>query len=201
MAKRWIHRPPHSNWGDFGLDDEIGRLNLITDERRLAAAREVKDGRAFCLSLPLDLPGGNLLVPQRHPPKRGVEPRVGNHHFVNFPMELENSHWDDICCDDLVTIYTQYSTQWDALSHVGRHFDADGDGKVEPIYYNGFRAGVDVVGPEAADGPWPATSASRGWPRLACKAGGSSSTFSTISVPSDAWSTWTTSAASWMPTT
>jgi hypothetical protein len=153
MTKRWKQRPPHSNWGDFGPDDQIGRLNLITDERRLAAAREVKDGRAFCLSLPLDLPGGNLLVPQRHPPKRGVEPRVGNHHFVNFPMELENPHWDDICCDDFVTIYTQYSTQWDALSHVGRHFDADGDGKDEAIYYNGFRAGTDVVGPEAPDGP------------------------------------------------
>jgi hypothetical protein len=27
--------------GDFGPDDEIGRLNLITNERRLAAAREV----------------------------------------------------------------------------------------------------------------------------------------------------------------
>jgi hypothetical protein len=153
MSKRWKQRPPHSNWGDFGPDDEIGRLNLITDERRLAAVREVKEGRAFCLSLPLDLPGGNLLVPQRHPPKRGVEPRTEHHHFVNFPMELENPHWDDISCDDYVTIYTQYSTQWDALSHVGRHFDADEDGKAEPVYYNGFRAGTDVVGPEAPDGP------------------------------------------------
>lgn len=149
---RWKQRPPHSNWGDFGADDERGRLNLLTDERRLAAVAEVKEGRAFCLSLPLDLPGGNLLVPQRHPPVRGVEPRVENHHFVNFPMSLENPHWDDVCCDDYVTLYTQYSTQWDALSHVGRHFDADGDGKAEAIYYNGYRAGTDIVGVEGEGG-------------------------------------------------
>ena len=92
-------------------------------------------------------------MPERHPPERGVEPRVPAHHFVNFPMELENPHWDDVSCDDYVTLYTQYSTQWDALSHVGRHFDADGDGVAEPIYYNGYRAGTDVVGPEAKDGP------------------------------------------------
>ena len=150
---RWKQRPERSNWGDFGPDDQIGRLNLLTDERRLAAVAEVKEGRAFCLSLPLDLPGGNLLVPERRPPVRGVEPRIENHHFVNFPMELENPHWDDVSCDDYVTLYTQYSTQWDALSHVGRHFDADGDGKAEAIYYNGYRAGVDVIGPEAPNGP------------------------------------------------
>ncbi|MCP4385622.1 MAG: cyclase family protein [Hyphomicrobiales bacterium] len=150
---RWKNRPDHSNWGDFGPDDQIGRLNLLTDDCRLAAVAEVKEGRVFCLSLPLDLPGGNLLVPERRPPVRGVEARVQPHHFVNFPMELENPNWDDVSCDDYVTLYTQYSTQWDALSHVGRHFDADGDGKAEAVYYNGYRAGTDIVGLEADGGP------------------------------------------------
>ena len=170
MAKRWRNRPVGSNWGDFGPDDEIGRLNLLTPERRLAAVREVKEGRVFCLSLPLDLPGGNLLVPMRHPPVRGVEPRVQHTHFVNFPMELENPHWVDICCDDYVTLYTQYSTQWDSLSHVGRFYDADGDGKEEMVYYNGFRAGVDVLGPTARAARPPSGSASRRWPRPASRA-------------------------------
>jgi len=153
MAERWKNRPEGSNWGDFGPDDEIGRLNLITPERRLAAIAEVKEGIAFCLSLPLDLPGGTVLTPLRKPPVRGVEPRDANHDFVNFPMRLENDHWDDISSDDYVTLYTQYSTQWDAFSHVGRHFDADGDGEAEAVYYNGFRAGIDVVGPKDPGGP------------------------------------------------
>jgi hypothetical protein len=153
MARRWRNRPDGSNWGDFGPDDELGRLNLLTDARRLAAIAEVKEGKAFCLSLPLDLPGGNILVPERRPPVRGVEPRPGNHHFVNFPMAVENPHWDDISSDDYVVLYTQYSTQWDAFSHVGRNFDADGDGAAEPVYYNGFRAGEDVIGPDAEGGP------------------------------------------------
>ena len=24
MTRRWLHRPPGSNWGDFGDDDEDG---------------------------------------------------------------------------------------------------------------------------------------------------------------------------------
>ena len=57
-----------STWGDFGPDDEIGRLNLLTEEKVLQAVREVRAGKIFCLSLPLDLPGGNVLNPRRHPP-------------------------------------------------------------------------------------------------------------------------------------
>ena len=57
--QRWLRRPPGSNWGEFGPDDQIGRLNLITPQRRLAATKEVREGIAFALSLPLDYPGGS----------------------------------------------------------------------------------------------------------------------------------------------
>ena len=30
---RWKQRPPGSNWGDFGPDDQQGRMNLITPEK------------------------------------------------------------------------------------------------------------------------------------------------------------------------
>ena len=33
MAQRWKHRPEGSNWGDFGPDDQLGRLNLLTPEK------------------------------------------------------------------------------------------------------------------------------------------------------------------------
>jgi hypothetical protein len=153
MTPRWKRRPEGSNWGDFGAEDEIGRLNLITPERRLAALQEVREGRAFCLSLPLDLPGGNALVPDRHPPARGIEIRPHGAPFVNFEMALEDPHYTDVSCDDYVKLYTQYSTQWDALGHVGRHFDADGDGVEEIVYYNGFRGGEHIAGSDDPGGP------------------------------------------------
>jgi kynurenine formamidase len=152
-SRRWTRRPDHSNWGDFGEDDQIGRLNLITPERRKKAAEEIKEGLAFCLSLPLDLPGGNLLVAQRHPPKRRIEARNEGYHFVNFPLRFENQHWTDFACDDAVTLWTQYSTQWDALSHIAEPFDVDEDGVDEIVYYNGYRASIDILGPEDPGGP------------------------------------------------
>jgi kynurenine formamidase len=153
MARRWQVRPEHSNWGDFGDDDQIGRLNLITPARRRKAAEEVVEGLAFCLSLPLDLPGGNLLVPERLPPARSIAPMPAGHHFVNFPLAVQNEHWTDFVCDDAITLYTQYSTQWDALSHIAEAFDVDRDGKDEIVYYNGYRAGTDIVGPDDAGAP------------------------------------------------
>ena len=69
MSKRWKIRPESSNWGAFGLDDQLGRLNLLTEERVLEAIKEVRRGKAFCLSLPLTLPGGNAINPSRLPPE------------------------------------------------------------------------------------------------------------------------------------
>lgn len=42
-----------SNWGRWGDDDELGTLNLITDEARARAAAEVRSGRAVSLALPI----------------------------------------------------------------------------------------------------------------------------------------------------
>ena len=48
--------------------------------------------------------------------------------------------------DDQATLSLQYSTQWDGLSHVGALFDVQGDGQARRVYYNGYAAGVDVLG-------------------------------------------------------
>ncbi|MEQ8347871.1 MAG: cyclase family protein [Sneathiellaceae bacterium] len=149
MTDRWTHRPEGSTWGDFGADDERGRLNLLTPERVRAAAAEVRDGRSFCLSLPLDYPGGNLLNERRHPP-RLFSTRRGERPNYNFPLAELEAGWTDVISDDAVLLHTQYSTQWDALSHVGAQFDADGDGVAEIVYYNGWRGGEHVVGPAGA---------------------------------------------------
>ena len=139
-SKRWKRRPEGSNWGDFGEDDEIGRLNLITPAKVREAAAEVRDGLSFCLSLPLTVPGGNA---NRMPPTLFA---TGGHDHprMNSPMSLSYPGATDVICDDAVTMALQCSTQWDGLCHEGGFFDADDDGVAEMIYYNGWRAGVDV---------------------------------------------------------
>jgi hypothetical protein len=139
-AKRWTRRPEGSNWGDFGPDDQLGRMNLITPELRLAALREVKEGKAFALSLPLDYPGGEPPEAARFGPKLFAT-KLNGHQVYN--MELTPS---DVCCDDGITMCLQYSTQWDSLAHWGRKFDVDGSGVERPVYYNGFRAGEHTIG-------------------------------------------------------
>jgi hypothetical protein len=53
----------------------------------------------------------------------------------------------DVLSDDFVILHLQYSTQWDGLAHAGSLFDANGDGLPEAVYYNGYAAHRDVVGP------------------------------------------------------
>jgi kynurenine formamidase len=137
---RWQHRPPGSNWGDFGADDQRGRLNLITPARVRAAVAEVREGRVFCLALPLDRPGGNYHDLQRKPPQ--LRPMVRNGQ-VKYNLR-PNARHPDVFSDDAVLLWSQASTHWDALGHVGSMFDADGDGAPEVRYYNGYRGGTDI---------------------------------------------------------
>ena len=146
MSPRWKQRQPVSNWGEFGPDDQRGRMNLVTPEKVLQGVAEVKTGLRFCLSLPLDYPGGNTVSPRRMPPRRFATARSGGPNF-NFLFSGVDARHTDVVCDDGVLLWLQYSTQWDALAHQGAEFDADGDGVAEPVYYNGFRAGTDVIGP------------------------------------------------------
>src|SRR5260221_3191582 len=135
MAKRWKTRPQGSNWGEFGDDDQLGRLNLLTDERRLRALQEVKAGRAFCLSHPLDLPGGNVLNSFRHPPVFHPVYREGQVYF-NLSFERSDPRYTDIGSDEAVMLPTQYSTHWDGFPDKGSRLDADSDRNAQMAYYN-----------------------------------------------------------------
>ncbi len=160
MTNRWTQRPDGSTWGDWGEDDELGRINLLTPAKVLEGVREVEAGVSFCLSLPLDYPGGTALNQRRYPPV--LTPTEDMKHVPDSFYNIHMSQMDeggprfvDVWADDQVTLSLQYSTQWDSLAHVGAEFDVDGDGVEEPVYYNGYRAGVDLVGPKpdaAGDG-------------------------------------------------
>jgi len=148
MAQRWKQKPPGSNWGEFGPDDQRGRMNYVTREKVLQGIAEVKEGISFPLSLPLDYPGGATLNPRRSPPRLAATIRdgksAGKQNFC-FPLADDEPELTDVVSDDRVLLTLQYSTQWDSFAHIGSRFDADGDGKREIVFYNGFRAGEDLV--------------------------------------------------------
>jgi Putative cyclase len=166
MPQRWKQKPPGSNWGEFGPDDQRGRMNYVTREKVLQGIAEVKEGISFPLSLPLDYPGGATLNPRRSPPRLAATIRdgksAGRQNFC-FPLATDDPRLTDVVCDDLVLLTLQYSTQWDSFAHIGSKFDADGDGKAEIVFYNGFRAGEHVKPAQETAGaePWAKYEGSR----------------------------------------
>jgi len=97
-----VGKPAKSAWGLFGERDDIGMINLQTPERIAAAARLIKKGEVFAMNWALDLPNPPLFGrgALKHTIHRGV--RLGHH---------SDEHLDNF--------YTQASTQWDGLTHVG----------------------------------------------------------------------------------
>ncbi|WP_354681879.1 cyclase family protein [Cupriavidus necator] len=148
IQPRWKRQPEGGHWGEFGPDDQRGRMNLVDRAKVLQGVAEVREGVTFCLSLPLDYPGGQTMNVRRQPPRRFAVLRdgksAGQQGFC-WSYQSEDPDLTDVVNDDVVLMSLQYSTQWDSLAHVGSHFDADGDGKEEPVFYNGYRGGEDVI--------------------------------------------------------
>lgn len=120
------------NWGRWGPDDEVGALNFLTREEVLRGIQAVKQGKTFTLQIPMGHPKGDPVWPGRNPAQRM---NVLDHgHFMvgkgpHFPGEIEYA-------DDVMFLYLQGSTQYDALGHVwcGEHL------------YNGFDAKTTIGG-------------------------------------------------------
>ncbi|MET8980644.1 cyclase family protein [Streptomyces sp. NPDC004539] len=98
-----------NNWGRWGADDQIGTLNLITDEVVRGAAAEVRSGRRVPLALPLKEDGVQTgTIPGR------VNPL---HAMTQINQEIFGPG-TVACSDDAVTMGLQAGTHWDALTHV-----------------------------------------------------------------------------------
>jgi kynurenine formamidase len=87
-----------SNWGRFGSEDQLGTLNLITPEKRAAAAAAVRSGRAVSCARPLptrpDLDNRNPV--QHHMIATGSE-GWGGDYFAIAPHGYATSHIDALC--------------------------------------------------------------------------------------------------------
>lgn len=120
-----------NNWGRWGEDDEIGTLNLITDDVVRTAAGTVRSGRRVPLALPLRQDGVQTgLVPGRINP---LHTMVAVNEEVFGPGNVATS-------DDAVTMALQAATHWDALPHVSH------SGRI----YNGRPAGTVTAHGRAA---------------------------------------------------
>lgn len=112
------------NWGRWGDDDEIGTLNLITDDVVKAAAGEIKTGKRLALGIPMDEDGPQMgAIPGRDNPKREMI-------MVDTPLTGDPS--DFTTSDDKVSMGIQACTHWDALAHVS----------YEGMLYNGVPSSV-----------------------------------------------------------
>jgi kynurenine formamidase len=110
-------RPEKSAWGVWGDDDQVGTINLLTDDRVLAGTSCVRTGTVFPLNWDLELP---------NPPFFGREPL--KHTIIPLHESAQDDYYD--------SFYPQQSSQWDSLSHVGHP---------EHGYYNG-RGSEDFTG-------------------------------------------------------
>lgn len=99
-----------SNWGRWGADDQRGTLNFITPERIVQAARLVRTGKTFELSIPVGADG----------PQTGLGGRVNPLHFMTV-MPTDDLHLSGgiNISDDFISMPLQGATQWDSLAHVG----------------------------------------------------------------------------------
>jgi kynurenine formamidase len=113
-------------WDVFGRDDDLGTLNLLTEERVREAAALATSGETIALSLPVTEPD---------PPFWGREP------VVHTIFQADRNTMDD----RLDGLYLQGSTQWDGLRHVRcREFGFFGGVTDDPVPGSG-RLGIDHV--------------------------------------------------------
>ncbi|KAJ7448934.1 hypothetical protein FB451DRAFT_1288173 [Mycena latifolia] len=117
--------PTKAAWGVWGATDELGALNHITNSTILAASREINLGRAFNLNLELNVPNPPI-SPARPPLIHSIQPFGGYQ-------------------DDIITLNTQISTQFDGL----RHFPYSSANLSQSSYqfYNDLITFDDIVAP------------------------------------------------------
>ncbi|KAH9842434.1 uncharacterized protein C8Q71DRAFT_202860 [Rhodofomes roseus] len=92
---------PGCAWDVWGKDDELGTINLLTEDVVREAAKEIKLGKTICLNWPINFPRKPLF--NRQPPS----------------IQMWKKGEDIAVHDDSIEINTQSGSQWDGLRHFG----------------------------------------------------------------------------------
>ncbi len=141
VIRRYIERC--SNWGRWGEDDEIGTLNYVGPEQRVAAAQLVRTGKVISMTLPYDDAGPQVGGLRANP--KNVFTATGADHLAGAQDALLGSASHGFgYADDMVIMPNQAGTQWDALSHIffeGRMYNDRSAGLVSS--YGAARNGIE----------------------------------------------------------
>ena len=90
-----------TNWGRWGKDDQVGAVNMVTDEKRAAAAKLVKTGRAVSLSREFPkIPAPNNPTPAHHFMKRNERGTTGGSATDYYGISYHGTattHLDALC--------------------------------------------------------------------------------------------------------
>jgi kynurenine formamidase len=120
------------NWGRWGAEDEVGSLNFLTQAEVLRGIGSVKSGKTFTLQVQMGHPKGDPVWPGRNQAQR-INVLDEGHWLCGkgpaFPGELHYA-------DDVMFMYLQGSTQYDALGHVW----------CDEKLYNGYDANTTIGG-------------------------------------------------------
>lgn len=135
--------PTGSSWGVWGSEDELGTLNLLDDDRTLAAAAAVQHGAVYPLQLPLEEPAPGVVWRGR--PRHHLL-RVGHERRGGAPGGVDDPDSGLVDRDDYVDgLWLQGSSQWDGLTHIrhAEHGNYNGirDDEIHPG--EGTRLGID----------------------------------------------------------
>jgi kynurenine formamidase len=120
----------YCNWRRWGPDDGAGTANFITPRKVREAARLVRTGRVFSLSLEFGPDGPqtgangrfNCL---RYSVATGTDHAAGRQAWAGGPLPRQMGY-----ADDTVVLHLQSATHWDSLAHIFH----------KGVMYNGFPA-------------------------------------------------------------
>ncbi len=120
-----------NNWNRWGESDEVGAVNVLSNQQVKNAASLVRSGKVFTLGLPMNSESGDLSLPARKPIQKFM---VSDKSYYTSNRRVPEGGWE--FADDMAIMYLQGSTQIDALGHVWYN----------DKLYNGYDASTTVGG-------------------------------------------------------